>query len=405
MAITRVNPSGWATNATVTSAQLNTLDTAITTALDKTVAGDTLAGRVQLSGAGRIAQNVANAADANTTYAVGSFTELRVTSALTANRTYTLSATGAISGDVIAIGCDVAFGFVATVLDQSSAALITIGNGSVSEASWCEALYNGTGWVLRRSSKGAAFTQAFTANGTWTCPPGVTAVRLYGCGGGGGGGGGSGASYSGNTVQGGAGGGGAIASHATVTVTPGASYSVTIGLGGLGGAGGANSTTGVAGSAGTDTSFGALLTIYGAGGGAGGIYNSTPTPPVAIGGSALRLISSGAAGTAAGQGGSNGSAGVGAAVGPMAPGAAGAYATGVTPAIAASGGGAGSLIAVGGSAGGTGGTSSTSPTIGYAGYLGGGGGGGGVSTSSSSSTTGMAGGAGGAGYLRLDWVR
>jgi len=71
---------------------------------------------------------------------------------------------------------------------------------------------------------------AFTANGTWTAPTGVTAVEVVAVGGGGGGGGGA------DTVAGGGGGGGQVV-QTRVNVTPGTTYNVAIGAGGRGGQG------------------------------------------------------------------------------------------------------------------------------------------------------------------------
>src|SRR5580704_12436882 len=61
MAFTRVNPSGWAIGAKLTSAQQNQLDIDHANALDKSAAGDTLLGVVVLGpGAQLVAANAAN---------------------------------------------------------------------------------------------------------------------------------------------------------------------------------------------------------------------------------------------------------------------------------------------------------------------------------------------------------
>ncbi len=95
----------------------------------------------------------------------------------------------------------------------------------------------------------------FPASSTWTCPAGVTSVKVECWGGGGAGGGGTvAATYSGG------GGGGAYNVNNTVAVTPGTVYNITVGTGGVG--------TLVSGSAGGNSIFGASLVI--ANGGAGG---------------------------------------------------------------------------------------------------------------------------------------
>lgn len=62
MSFTRVNVGGWAFGAIFTSAQANQLDTNVSNALDKSVAGDTLAGVIVFNGStGQIQANQANA--------------------------------------------------------------------------------------------------------------------------------------------------------------------------------------------------------------------------------------------------------------------------------------------------------------------------------------------------------
>ena len=62
----------------------------------------------------------------------------------------------------------------------------------------------------------------FTANATWTCPPGVTSVSVVAVGGGGGGG----------AFEGGGGGGGGLGWKNNIPVTPGQTYTVVVGSGG-----------------------------------------------------------------------------------------------------------------------------------------------------------------------------
>lgn len=115
---------------------------------------------------------------------------------------------------------------------------------------WCD----GTNWqvVATNETHGSV---AFTGNGTWTAPAGVTTAWVTGAGAGGGGGG--------STLvnnRGGGGGGGGWAMKTRVSCVPGTAYTVTIGTAGTGG-------VNVSGNAGTATSLGALITLNGGGGG------------------------------------------------------------------------------------------------------------------------------------------
>lgn len=107
--------------------------------------------------------------------------------------------------------------------------------------------------------------QTFTTNGTFTVPTGVSRVFVTLVGGGGGGAG----SLSGAPYFGGGGGGGGVVFKSTQTVTPGQTIAVTIGAGGAGGLGsnfGGTYATSNGASGGT-TSFGALVSVSGGGGG------------------------------------------------------------------------------------------------------------------------------------------
>lgn len=125
-----------------------------------------------------------------------------------------------------------------------------------------EALADRTQFLAKAMRAAPQRADAFTANGTWTCPANVTEVLLEMWGGGGGG---AGASQSGTAAgqsgTGGGGGGGAQKFVTRVAVTPGTVYAVTIGGGGVGGGGSAS------GDDGADTTFGSLATARGGGGG------------------------------------------------------------------------------------------------------------------------------------------
>jgi hypothetical protein len=105
-----------------------------------------------------------------------------------------------------------------------------------------------------------------TTSGTWTCPAGVTSIKVA-CWGAGGGGAGSGSSP--NLYTGGGGAGGNYAVNNSITVVPGTVYNVTIGAGGTAGPSSGNTN----GSAGGTTSFSTILFASGGTGGVGGQTN------------------------------------------------------------------------------------------------------------------------------------
>lgn len=152
MTTPRVKPAGWGVGEKLTSAQADQLDINITNSLDKTSAGDTLSGVVTLSGVGRIVPTRTDGADADTTYLVGTSNVLiRVTSAVTANRAYTLSATGAVTNDVVTIYCESSFTKSLTVKDQAAATLLTLGSNTTNSGTWATFIYIG-GWRVLQST-------------------------------------------------------------------------------------------------------------------------------------------------------------------------------------------------------------------------------------------------------------
>lgn len=125
--------------------------------------------------------------------------------------------------------------------------------------------YDGVDFVILDPLPSAGGQQIFTANGTFTVPAGVSRVFVSLVGGGGGGAG----AISGAPYTPGGGGAGGVQYRVPLAVTPGQAIAVTIGAGGASGFGSnyggsyANSN----GASGGASSFGALLTVSGGGGG------------------------------------------------------------------------------------------------------------------------------------------
>lgn len=125
--------------------------------------------------------------------------------------------------------------------------------------------YDGVDFVILDPLPSAGGQQIFTANGTFTVPAGVSRIFVSLVGGGGGG---AGAINIAPYTPGGGGSGG-VKYRVPLSVTPGRAIAVTIGAGGAGGIGSARGGTyaNSNGSAGGTSSFGALLSSPGGGGG------------------------------------------------------------------------------------------------------------------------------------------
>ena len=116
-----------------------------------------------------------------------------------------------------------------------------------------------------------AETEAFTANGTWTVPAGVTLIDVLVVAGGGGGG-----STTAQSGRGGAGGAGGLIFIPDWDVTGSATYAVVVGAGGGMGAGG-NNSNGALGINSTVIGGSKTLTALGGGGGGQGDSNNNQT--------------------------------------------------------------------------------------------------------------------------------
>lgn len=159
-------------------------------------------------------------------------------------------AAGAATG--AALGADV----VQTSGAQAIAGVKTFSNQAVlnAGAAFSDGSAQNTAYIGKKF-------QVFSASGTFTVPQGITAIAVTLYSGGGGGQGGEGGTRGG--LRGNTGG----SAKAIITgLTPGATIAVTVGGGGSGGSGTLNTQPANGGTGGT-TSFGAYVSITGAGGG------------------------------------------------------------------------------------------------------------------------------------------
>lgn len=220
-------------------------------------------------------------------------------------------------------------------------------------------------------------TVPFTGSGSWTCPAGVTSIKVeaYGAGGGGGYGGGT------NKQGGGGGGGGAYIVNNTVAVTPSTNYTITIGTAGIAGA---SADGGDGGN--TTATFGA--TTVTANGGKGGKRWIATTGGVGGNGGAAGTYAGGNGGSTSGSGTYYGGGGGGGCAGTT-----GIGGNGQSPLSSAINGGG---TAGGGMAGAGGAGQSANAGTGTAGSIYGAGGGGGTKNSN--------GAAGAGGYLLITYT-
>lgn len=277
--ISRSYLTGWGVGEKLTSAQMNALDINVTYALDKRAGQtDTLASLVTLAGIGRIVQAPAVGPDADTTYlASGPNRSVVLTSAITADRTYTLSHTDAVDGDTILMYSDGTFAYTITVKDGVTT-IGGVGANAATGASWAEFVFRSGAWKQQRTTSGIlAVIVDWTASGSFTFPANALSYAIFeGCGGGGGGGGGGAGAGVTTPTAGGGGGGGAIRSVSVSAMVPGAVYNVTIPNAAPGG------TSGVPGQHGGDVtcvkSVGGTVVCKRAGG-QGGNAGATATNP------------------------------------------------------------------------------------------------------------------------------
>jgi hypothetical protein len=146
MTISRVLPSGAGLGDVLTSTQITNIDLNATYAVDKRSGQtDTLQSVVSCSGAGRVVPTGVAGADADTTSLVSSGIQvIDATTGLSAPRIYTLSITGAVTGDQVQVLGGAQNVTVKDGFDNSDMLIV----GTATGANWASATfrYNGTRW-------------------------------------------------------------------------------------------------------------------------------------------------------------------------------------------------------------------------------------------------------------------
>ena len=248
-----------------------------TTNTGTTIAGTLAAGSLQGDGTNITALAAANITSGGT---LPSLVGTALTSLNAANLIGTYPALN--GGSITSINAsNVASGTLANARLPSSISVSNVsGNGSGLTSLNASNLSSGTVPTARLPSLGLSGGEFFTANGTWTCPAGVTTIFAIITGGGGGAGGqGTAPSIQYNTRSGAGGSGGNF--EGIIAVTPGTTYNIVIGAGG---ACGNNSNTGTLSPGavgGNTTAFG--ITATGGGGGSGSYTGTTGGNPNARG--------------------------------------------------------------------------------------------------------------------------
>jgi len=237
MTLARINGPGFGVGTEMTSAQATDIDANIEGALDKRSGQtDTLSSIVTLAGAGRVVTLAQNGADANGSYLLSAGGLILVPVGLTAIRSYTLSTTGAVTGDIMEVWADEALSAYAVDVIAGVTTLLRVGPGGQTYHGVFR--FNGTAWKNHVGFRAGLVVEEFLTSGTFTPKPGVSQVLVIGCGAGGAGAGGmTNSTAADRWVAGGAGGGGAWAHSLLVTIGAG-TYAVTIGAGGAGGTAG-----------------------------------------------------------------------------------------------------------------------------------------------------------------------
>jgi hypothetical protein len=182
------------------------------------------------------------------------------------------SLTGIVTSNAAGTGISVSGSTGAVTITNSGVTSIVAGTGI--------SISGGTGAVTvtnTASSLPGSQGQAFTSNGTFTIPSGITALKITVVGGGGGGNGGWGLSQDPDIGGGGGGGGGTAISYLT-GLTPGGTLAVTIGAGGAAKGSYGGSGAGNAGGNSTVASGTQSITTITGGGGAGALQTSSPRP-------------------------------------------------------------------------------------------------------------------------------
>ena len=305
MAFPRVKLGGWALLEKLTSSQVTQLDTNVSNAFDiRASQTNSIASVSSFTGAGRLLKSLAYGPNSSVTITAGTASGYRVT-ALTADRVYALSNTGALLSDEITFVIDSGVaGYNVSIRNAADEEIFLLGNTDTADGAAVTVYFDGTAWRALTAASGRLRAITFTSNGTFAIPRGVTELLVSGCGGGGGGGAGAAGGGMDYVSHGGGGGGGPQEMLLRYKLVGSGNCAVTIGARGAGGA-----TSSAPGSNGGTSYVAQSGNVFVAAfvGGGGGLASNGPVPRayhhnrVVPGGGPVRNPAMGTSGSASGN--------------------------------------------------------------------------------------------------------
>lgn len=176
----------WSLNQVLAPAGWTTLDTQLFAAIDGDDGGAWTPSTVPIDIGGlglraRLRMDlIATMPDADHTYAITSTREIVADSTMTASRAATLSATGALLGDVMTVYADASMStsYLLTVKDDTGTAIRTVGTSLSADSPWATFRFNGSHWVNLGSARSANRIVALPASVTLATLQDTTATSF-----------------------------------------------------------------------------------------------------------------------------------------------------------------------------------------------------------------------------------